>query len=216
MERIGKNRPVFALLVLQAALYVYFLTADLFFDGVYSTQAKYLGILLCPAVAYIFSRGAAQKRDSLLLIAALPAPALPTRSSAAKQAVPGLVYLFCRALIYIRRYCERASFPAAAIAAFSDRGGFCGKRVVARISLYTALACVYGSLLLTAPYPASHLRCRESAAASSSSACRCSFCAIYTSRCSIHCSGQPVLSLRRIPDVVFLSPAQVLLALSGG
>lgn len=218
MERIGKNRPVFALLVLQAALYVYFLTADLFFDGVYSTQAKYLGILLCPAVAYILSRGAAQKRDSLLLIAALSCTcAADTFLLLLNKPVPGLVIFSVVHLIYIRRYCERASFPAAAIAAFLIAGCFAANALWPGFPFIQALACVYGSLLLTA-----------SLSGFTSTLPRVSrrFIIIGMSLfllCDIHVAlfntlppGNPYYPFAAFLMWFFYLPAQVLLALSGG
>ena len=151
MERIRKNRPVFALLVLQTALYVYFLAADLFFDGVYSTQAKYLSILLCPAVAYLLSRSVADKRDSTLLIAALSFTcAADAFLLLLNKPVPGLIIFCVVHLIYIRRYRKQLSYPAAATAGFLIAGCFAANALLRDFPLSQALGCVYGLLLLSA------------------------------------------------------------------
>lgn len=147
-----KNSPVFALLVLQAALYLYFLTADLFFVGSYSsTLAKYLSILLCPAVAYLLSHGTADKRDSRLLIAAL---SLTCAADAflllLNRPIPGLIIFCIVHLVYIRRYRKRASISATAIAAFLIAGCFVANALLRAFPLTQALGCVYGLLLLSA------------------------------------------------------------------
>lgn len=218
MERIRNNRPVFALLVLQAALYLYFLTADLFFPYSYcSTLAKFLSILLCPAVAYFLSRGAADKRDSLLLIAALSATcAADAFLLLLNRPVPGLVIFSIVHLIYIRKYRERASFPAAAIAAFLLTGCFAASALLRGFPLMQALACVYGPLLLaaslfslTAPLPKISRR----------------FITIGMSLfilCDLHVAlfntlpaGNPYYPFAAFLMWFFYLPSQVLLALSG-
>ncbi len=151
MERISKNRPVILLLLLQAALYVYFLAADLFLNGVYSTQAKYLSILLCPAVTYLLSRGAADKRDSRLLVAAL---SLTCAADAflllLNNPIPGLIIFCIVHLIYIHRYRKRASMPVAAIAGGLIVGCFAANALWHDFPLLQALGFVYGLLLLSA------------------------------------------------------------------
>lgn len=218
MERIRNNRPVFALLVLQAALYVYFLTADLFFPRSYcSALAKYLSILLCPAVAYFLSRGAADKRDSLLLIAALSVTcAADAFLLLLSRPVPGIVIFCVVHLIYIRRYRKRACYPVAAIALLAVAACFAANALWRGFPLMQALASVYGPLLLaaslsgfTAPLPKISRR----------------FITIGMSLfllCDIHVAlfntlpaGNPYYPIAAFLMWFFYLPSQVLLALSG-
>lgn len=213
-----KNRPVFALLLLQAALYLYFLSADIFFPGSYSSLlAKYLSILLCPAVAYYLSRGAAQYRDSLLLIAALAFTCVADAFLLLlNEPIPGLI-IFCAVhLIYIRRYRKRASIPAAAIAGGMLAGCFAANALLYNFPLIQALACVYGLLLLfaalygfTAPLPKFS---RRFIAAGMSLFLLCD---IHVALFNALPSDNPYYPFAAFLMWGFYPPAQVLLSLSG-
>lgn len=220
MRLLLKNRLVFALLVLQAALYVCFLITDLFFAGkeASSVPAKYLSILLCPVIAGVLRRTAEDRRNSSLLLAALFFTCVADAFLLLlNRPIPGLV-IFCAVhLIYIRRYRKSIYYPAAAIAGFLIVGCFSASALWRGFPLAQALACVYGLLLLSAalssfaaPLPKFSRRFIRIGMS------LFLLCDIHVALFNTLPAGNPYYPFAAFLMWFFYLPAQVLLALSGG
>lgn len=152
MKRLVQNRPVCVTLVLLAAVYLSFLTVDLFFVGLclLSISLKYLGILLCLATAILLHHSAWNRRDSALLLSALLFTCVADLFLLVLNwPVPGLL-AFCAAhLFYIRRYRPALFYPAAAAALLVILGCLATEHWIPGFPVKSVLACLYGTLLLT-------------------------------------------------------------------
>jgi len=153
VERLIKNRPVCALMGMLAAVYVFYLTADLFFAGLrpFSAIAKYLGVLLCLALALLLSRGARNKLDAELLVFALFLTcAADLFLLLLDRPVPGLIVFCAVHLTYIRRYRPAVFRPAAAVTFLLLAGCLAGELLIPGFPIKYALSCVYGAFIVTA------------------------------------------------------------------
>ncbi len=150
--QLHKNRIVGVLLVLQAVVYITFLVADCFFAGLglFSTFTKYLGILLCLAIAMLLRRGAWSKRDSVLLISALFFTSIADLFLLLlNRPITGLLFFCVVHLVYIRRYRPRLFYPAAAAALAVMVGCLAAGRLVPGFPIAQVMACLYCVLIAT-------------------------------------------------------------------
>lgn len=151
MKRPISRRLSCILLVLQAAIYLSFLAADLLWNGagLVSVYLKYLSILLCLGIAVLLHRGAWNKRDSLLLICALFLTCVADLFLLLLyRPVPGLLAFCLVHLVYIRRYRPAAFLLAAAIAALAIAVCLTAEAVMGGPPAKYALSCLYGALIL--------------------------------------------------------------------
>lgn len=152
MQRLIKNRPVYALLMLEAALYITFLAFDLFFAKwrLVSSILKYAGILLCPAIAVLLRRNAWDRQDSICLLCALVFTcAADLFLLLINKPVSGIL-LFCTAhLFYIRRYSAAWFNPAVYLTLFAIAVCLAANSFMEGFPLRNALAGIYGMLLLS-------------------------------------------------------------------
>ncbi len=152
MERFRRNRPVCILLALQAVVYLSFLVADCFFAGLglFSTLTKYVGILLCFAMAMLLHRGAWNRRDSVLLISALFFTCIADLFLLLlSRPITGLFFFCVVHVVYIRRYRPRLFYPAAAAALAVMAGCLAAGRLVPGFPIAQVMACLYGVLIAT-------------------------------------------------------------------
>ncbi len=150
--QLHKNRIVGVLLVLQAVVYISFLVADCFFSGLglFSAFTKYLGILLCLAIAALSYRDTWNKKDSALLIAALFFTCIADLFLLLlNRPITGLLFFCVVHLVYIRRYRPRLFYPAAAAALAVMAGCLAAGRLVPGFPIAQVMACLYGVLILT-------------------------------------------------------------------
>lgn len=152
MERLLQNRAACALLALLAAVYLSFLAADLFFAGagLFSMLMKYLGVLLCFALALLLRGSAWNKKDAALLITALLLTCVSDPFLLLLNLpVPGLLCFCAVHLCYIRRYRPRAFHIAVAIA-LTLAAGFLAAGLLTNFPTKYALSGLYAGLLITA------------------------------------------------------------------
>ena len=152
MQRLIKNRPVCALLVVESALYITFLVVDLFFAGwgIVSSILKYAGILLCLVIAVLLRRNSWDRQDSIFLIGGLIFTcAVDVFLLLLNKPVYGIV-LFCMAhLLYIRRYRAGWFRPAATITLSTIAICLAAGSFTTAFPLRNALGILYGVLLLS-------------------------------------------------------------------
>lgn len=219
MKQLIKNRLSCVLLVLLAIAYLFFLTLDLFFDGLGSVSAlmKYLSILLCLSIAVFLHRGAWNKRDSILLISALFLTCVADLFLLLlNRPVPGL-FAFCIVhLIYIRRYRPTAFPPAAAILILAIAGCLTAECLIGGFPIKYILSCLYGVLLLTAtifgftaPLPRTNRRWVKAGMA------LFVLCDIHVALFNILAASNSYYPFASFFIWFFYLPAQVALALSG-
>jgi hypothetical protein len=219
MKELIKNRLACALLALLAAVYLAFLSIDLFVPSLapWSSYLKYLGILLCLATAASLHRQAWSREDSRLLLAAL---ALTCGADLFlllwNRPVPGLLVFFLVHLVYIRRY-QAAIFLPAAIATLTVVAGIMATGLlIPGFPLPQALAAVYGALILTVtvcgircalPLPNRRLVVAGMALFL--------LCDIHVALFNALPQGNPYFPAAAVLMWFFYLPAQALLALSG-
>lgn len=218
MKRLKENRPVCALLIVEAALYIAFLAADLFFGGwgIVSSILKYAGILLCVVIAALLRRNSWDRQDSIYLLCALVFTcAADLFLLLLNKPVYGIV-LFCMAhLLYIRRYRAAWFTPAAyitlsAIAVCLAAGSF-----TTAFPLRNALAMLYGVLLVsvfilagTSPLPRINRRLVMTGMA------LFLLCDIHVALFNILSASHPYYPFAAFFMWFFYLPSQVLLAVS--
>lgn len=152
MILLFQHRWVRVLLVLQTAVYMSFLLADLFFAGagLLSTALKYLSILLCLATAIALRRHSWNRRDSALLIAALSFTCVADLFLLILGwPVPGLLAFCAVQGLYIRRYRPILFAPAAAIILLIGLATLTTKLLIPGFPTLQVLSGLYGALILT-------------------------------------------------------------------
>ncbi len=219
MKRLIKNRPVCILLMMLAAVYLSFITVDLFFAslGLLSTFMKYSGMLLCLAIAMRLNNGAWDKRDSALLVVALFLTCVSDLFLLLlERPVPGLVAFCFVHLMYIRRYKPGFSKPAAAIVAFVLAGCLMAKILIDGFPIIVILGCLYGVLIVAvtmfafaAPLPQVNRRL------ATAGMMMFLLCDIHVALFNTLTASNPYYPLASFFMWLFYLPAQVLLALSG-
>ena len=219
MERLLKNHLVCVLLALLAAIYLSFLTADLFFAGLghFSVLMKYLSILLCLATALVLNRGPWNKRDSALLISALSLTCISDLFLLLlNRTVPGLLTFCIVHLVYIRRYRASAFLPTAAIVALALAGCLTAEFLIGGFPIKYVLSGLYGVLLLsvtifgfTAPLP------RVNRQLVNIGMVLFLLCDIHVALFNILAASDPYYPFASFFMWLFYLPAQVSLALSG-
>lgn len=219
MKRLIKNRPVCILLMMLAAVYLSFITVDLFFAGLgqLSTFMKYWGVLLCLAIAMFLNSGAWDKRDSALLVVTLFLTCLSDLFLLVlERAVPGLVIFCIVHLMYIRRYKPTFFKPAAAIVVFATAGCLMAEILIDGFPIIVILGCLYGVLIvavtmfaLAAPLPQVNRRLVTVGMT------LFLLCDIHVALFNTLAASNSYYPLASFFMWLFYLPAQVLLALSG-
>ena len=219
MQRLIKNRPVCALLVSEAALYIIFLAIDLFFPawGKASSTLKYAGILLCPVIAVLLRRNAWDRQDSAYLIGALVFTcAADLFLLLLNKPVYGVV-LFCMAhLLYIRRYRAAWFKPAATITVSAIAICLAVSSFTTAFPLRNALAMLYGALLLSVFLLAyTSLLPKKNRRLVMTGMALFLLCDIHVALFNIAGTDNPYYPFASFFMWLFYLPAQVLLAVSG-